>query len=383
MIQGSFTVINSSTFTKKEFISFCDEFSEVASKSPNGRKESQGATTAKTKKQIIQVEEDNFNFEAVSSTTVFPVFCQPLLVALNTVDENTKFVKFSLNKTIQGQANAADWELLRDSAKVFWRGEKPYAFATVCPNLPNDSRNKSGKVDALALLPASTSLGVYKELNKRDEEQRNLSTKVAVDLVVTQGPGNPAKIDVGEEPVAVLVTAVLRQGSLIEGNIKQFEFRPTDVLLVTLTNVENLELSSNFVAVDRRQGVPNRAKVVVSSKGKQTLKAGQILASAILFQNDVNLLWQKLDEQGASKGKIMPGATHKMKGKRRSLTTVAASRLYAQGSNPLLVRLDYEVTKVSGRFSKVHLQFSEEFEKVMAANKKVLKIDALSEDDAG
>ena len=97
------------------------------------------------------MEEDNFNFEAVSSTTVFPVFCQPLLVALNTVDENTKFVKFSLNKTIQvssktntsrktmttnsfvnqGQANAADWELLRDSAKVFWRGEKPYAFATV------------------------------------------------------------------------------------------------------------------------------------------------------------------------------------------------------------------------------------------------------------
>ena len=53
-----------------------------------------------------------------------------------------------------------------------------------------------------------------------------------------------------------------------------------------------------------------------------------------------------------------------------------------QGSNPLLVRLDYEVTKVSGRFSKVHLQFSEEFEKVIAANKKVLKIDALTEDDS-
>ena len=89
----------------------------------------------------------------------------------------------------------------------------------------------------MALLPASTSLGVYKELNKRDEEQRNLSTKVAVDLVVTQGPGNPAKIDVGEEPVAVLVTAVLRQGSLIEGNIKQFEFRPTDVLLVRIASI--------------------------------------------------------------------------------------------------------------------------------------------------
>ena len=70
--------------------------------------------------------------------------------------------------------------------------------------------------------------------------------------------------------------------------------------------------------------------MVVSSKGKQTLKTGQIIASAILFQNDVKMLWQKMGEQGASKGKIMPGATLKMKGKRRSLTTVAASRLYAQ-----------------------------------------------------
>ena len=69
---------------------------------------------------------------------------------------------------------------------------------------------------------------------------------------------------------------------------------------------------------------------MVSSKGKQTLKSGQILASAILFQNDVNLLWQKLGERGANKGKIMPAPALKMKGKRRPLTTVAASRLYAQ-----------------------------------------------------
>ena len=40
------------------------------------------------------------------------------------------------------------------------------------------------------------------------------------------------KVDVSEEPVAVLVTAVLRQGSLTEGNVKQFEFRPSDILLV-------------------------------------------------------------------------------------------------------------------------------------------------------
>ena len=90
-----------------------------------------------------------------------------------------------------------------------------------------------------------------------------------------------------------------------------------------------------------------RAKVVVSSKGKQTLKSGQILASAILFQNDVNLLWQKLGERGTNKGKIMPAPTLKMKGKRRSLTTVAASRLYAQ----VLLFLD---SVHSSEFAKEH-----------------------------
>ena len=54
--------------------------------------------------------------------------------------------------------------------------------------------NDCFKVDALALLPSSTSLGIYKELNQRDEERRNLSTNVSADLVVTQGPGNPAKV---------------------------------------------------------------------------------------------------------------------------------------------------------------------------------------------
>ena len=79
--------------------------------------------------------------------------------------------------------------------------------------------------------------------------------------MVAQGPGNPAKLDVGKKPTAVLVTLVLRQGSLTEGNLKTFEFRPTDVLIVTSGSVDGVELSNKFVSVDRRQGVPNRTKV--------------------------------------------------------------------------------------------------------------------------
>ena len=70
-------------------------------------------------------------------------------------------------------------------------------------------------MDALALLPSSTSLGMYKELNKRDEEQRNLSTKVSVDLVVTQGPGNPAKVCIAVQlhmsRVAKMLTSLLER----------------------------------------------------------------------------------------------------------------------------------------------------------------------------
>ena len=47
-------------------------------------------------------------------------------------------------------------------------------------------RNKSGPVELLASLSSGTTVGTYKALNKTDEEQRNLSTKVSVDLVVTQ-----------------------------------------------------------------------------------------------------------------------------------------------------------------------------------------------------
>ena len=98
----------------------------------------------------------------------------------------------------------------------------------------------------------------------------------------------------------------------------------------------------------------SRAKVVVSSKGKQTLKSGQILASAILFQNDVNLLWQKLGERGTNKGKIMPAPALKMKGKRRPLTTVAASRLYAQ----VLLFLD---SVHSRKFGKQHFKWQGDY----------------------
>jgi hypothetical protein len=136
------------------------------------------------------VEEDNFSFAALAAEPVYPVFCQPVLVELNTVDENTKFIKFSLNKAVQGRANAEDWELLRDAARVFWRSERPYAFCHVCPA---GVTNKSGPVEAVTTIETKE-LGLYKQLNKTDEEQRGLSTRVTADLVLTQVKSNTKTI---------------------------------------------------------------------------------------------------------------------------------------------------------------------------------------------
>jgi len=383
-----YCLVNSQNFNKRVMLHLeasDASTSKIGSQAP-GKTQSQGATATKKVQQVV--EKENFNFGPVATEVVYPVFCQPILVALNTLDENTKFVKFTLNKAYQSKANAADWELLRDSARVFWKAEKPFAFTTICPNLPTENRNKSGMVEMVETLPAGNLLGQYKELNKTDEEQRNLSTKVSVDLVVTQGPGNPAKLNITKAPSSILVTLVMRQGSLTEGNVKEFEFRPNDVLICLASSVPGIEVVNKFVSVDRKQAVPNRAKVVVVAKGSALLKSGQILCSAILFQNDVKLLGQKHTEQSQLTEQLA-GGSNKLQvlqvknSKKRPMVSMADSRLYSQGSNPLLVKLDqFEATKISGKFSKAYVQFSDDFKKVIAQNQKVLRIEKLSEEEA-
>ena len=60
---------------------------------------------------------------------------------------------------------------------------------------------------------------------------------------------------------------------------------------------------------------------------------------------------------------------------------MGASRLYAQGSNPVLVRLDqYESTRLSSKFAKAVIQSSPEFDSIIDQNKKVLRILKLKEE---
>ena len=54
---------------------------------------------------------------------------------------------------------------------------------------------------------------------------------------------------------------------------------------------------SKFISVDRKQGVANRAKIIVKAASHQLLAEGTVIASGTLFQNDVKLVFQTLDLQ--------------------------------------------------------------------------------------
>ena len=196
MPENAYSIINSVTFVRRE--KFLDNegsasTSKVEYKAPvkGVQLGEKSKTPTKVNKftpvvEVMDVEEDNVLFESFSREVLYPVFCQPILVKLGTMDENTKFIKFNLNKQFAKQSKINNWEILKDSAKVFWKNDSPYAFCTLCPILANDVRYKSDRVKMIDSIPPGTVIGDYKALNKTDKEQRDLSTKVTVDLVITK-----------------------------------------------------------------------------------------------------------------------------------------------------------------------------------------------------
>lgn len=99
------------------------------------------------------------------------------------MDENKKFIKLSLSPQ---RVRGSSFELLKDSSKVFWRNETPYAFCNLCPEIATDVEYKPLKAKIVDTLRAGQTLGTYMALNRTDEDQRYLSTKVQVDIVVTR-----------------------------------------------------------------------------------------------------------------------------------------------------------------------------------------------------
>ena len=197
MPEDSFAIIsNSDSFTKKELFKLSDagaSTSKVISKpqhKPLSQQSQKQKTVLKKKDdpEIIEmdIDEDNFEFSLVGHEILYQVLCQPVLVKLGTMDENTKFIKFSFSHQMMKRAKGSGYELLKDSSKVFWRNDTPYAFCNLCPEIENHVKYKPLKAKIVDTFGAGQALGNYKALNRTDEEQRYLSTKVQVDIVVTR-----------------------------------------------------------------------------------------------------------------------------------------------------------------------------------------------------
>ena len=153
------------------------------------------------------------------------------------------------------QAKGNNWKILKDSAKVFWKNEIPYAFCHLCPVMANENRYRSEKVKMVDNISPGAALGECKPLNKTDEEQRNLSTKVTVDLVPTKNGNDPSKFAVNKDPTSVLVKLMLKPGFLTSGSVNEFVLRPSEVLICNRSNIEEVKIVNIFISVNRKQAV--------------------------------------------------------------------------------------------------------------------------------
>ena len=94
------------------------------------------------------------------------------------MDENKKFIKFSLSPQMTKRVRGSSFELLKDSSKVFWRNDTPYAFCNLCPEIAADVEYKPLKAKIVDTLRAGQTLGTYMALNRTDKDQ------VQVDIIV-------------------------------------------------------------------------------------------------------------------------------------------------------------------------------------------------------
>ena len=177
---------------------------------------------------------------------------------------------------------------------------------------------------------------------------------------------------------------VLKPGSLTDGDLADFQFRPADVIICQKAAVKGLSIVSKFISVDRKLGVANRAKIIVKADSHQLLSEGQVLGTGTLFQNDVKLVFQILELQTKANSEIKSSsnvALMQVQSKnKRPLKTMGASRLYAQGVNPVLVKMDqYEATRLNPKFAKAYIEYSVEFNDIIDQNSKLLKINKMTE----
>ena len=103
------------------------------------------------------------------------------------------------------------------------------------------------------------------------------------------------QVNVNTSMTSVLVKLILQPGSLTDGDLADFQFRPSDVIICHKAEVKGLSVVSKIIFMNRKQGVASRAKIIVKSASHQLLSEGTVIATGTLFQNEVKLVFQTLD----------------------------------------------------------------------------------------
>ena len=79
------------------------------------------------------------------------------------------------------------------------------------------------------------------------------------------------QVNVNTSMTSVLVKLILQPRSLTDGDLADFQFRPSDVIICHKAEVKGLSVVSKFIYMNRKQGVANRAKIIVKSASHQLL----------------------------------------------------------------------------------------------------------------
>ena len=90
------------------------------------------------------------------------------------------------------------------------------------------------------------------------------------------------QVNVNTSPSSVLVKLILKPGSLTDGDLADFQFRPSDVIICHKAEVKGLRIVS-------------RAKIIVKSASHQLLREGTVIATGTVSHNDVKLVFETLD----------------------------------------------------------------------------------------
>ena len=87
------------------------------------------------------------------------------------------------------------------------------------------------------------------------------------------------QVNVNTSPSSVLVKLILQPRSLTDGDLADFQFRPPDVIICHKAEVKGLSIVSKFISMNRKQGMANRANIIIKSASHQLLSEGTVIAT--------------------------------------------------------------------------------------------------------